>query len=322
MSGVVLLTGGLGYLGSQLLRSAPDWLAGRTVRILDNLATRGERALLDLPKGCRYQFIEGDVLDASVVRYALRDVDTVIHLAGIVRTPMSFEHPTWMRQVNTWGTAAVAEACLTAGVSRFVYASSTSVYGPGGPFDEDAPTLSVGAYATSKRAAEQAVISAGDRGLDTLVLRLGMLYGHAPCARYDGFVNRLLFQAGTGRAMTVYGDGEQRRPIVHVRDAATAALQAATSNDLGHGVLNVVEANASVLDVIAAVKEQRREVSERYAEQDVLNHLSFRVDSERARRAGWIPEMKLREAVSAELAHFGSFAGPPAANTDTLDHFD
>src|SRR5690606_17422022 len=129
-------------------------------------------------------------------RYALDGVDTVIHLAAVVRTPMSFEHPTWMRQVNTWGTAAVAEACVRAGVSRLVFASSTAVYGPGGPFDESAPVHPVGPYASSKQAAEQAVGGAGQRGLTTLTLRLGMLYGHAPCARYDGFINRLLFQAG------------------------------------------------------------------------------------------------------------------------------
>lgn len=317
--GVVLLTGGLGYLGSQVLRDAPDRLAGRTVRVLDNLATRGERALVDLPSGCRYEFVEGDVLDAGVFRYALRGVDTVVHLAGVVRTPMSFEHPTWMRQVNTWGTAAVAEACARAGVARLVYASSTAVYGPGGPFDEDAAARPVGPYASSKHAAEQAVLVAGERGPKPAVLRLGMLYGHAPCARYDGFVNRLLFQAGTGRAMTVYGSGEQRRPIVHVRDAAAAVLHAATASDVPYAVLNVVESNASVLDVVEAVRRLRPALSVRFAEQDVLSHLSFLVDGERMRRLGWAPTARLSDEVDAELAHFGSFGPLPGATDDSLD---
>jgi len=334
---IVLLTGGLGYLGSQVLRSAAAVLLGRTVRILDNLATRGERALVDLPSGCRYEFVEGDVLDAGVLRYALRGVDTVIHLAGVVRTPMSFEHPTWMRQVNSWGTAAVAEACLRAGVARLVYTSSTAVYGPGGPFDEDAPVRPVGPYASSKLAAEQAVLGAGERGLESTVLRLGMLYGHAPCARYDGFVNRLLFQAGTGRAMTVYGSGRQRRPIVHVSDAAAAVLRAATASDdatasdgsyaiaashvsdAAHAVVNVVESNASVLDVVEAVKRLRPALSVRFAEQDVLNHLSFLVDAERIRGAGWSPVMRLSDAVEAELEHFGNFGALPGSPDESLD---
>lgn len=339
---VVLVTGGLGYLGSQFLRSAAEPLAGRTVRVLDNLATRGERALVDLPAGCRYEFVEGDVLDPGVMRYALRGVGTVIHLAGVVRTPMSFEHPTWMRQVNTWGTAALAEASLQAGVQRLVFASSTAVYGPGGPFDEAATCRPVGPYATSKRAAEEAVLAAAARDLTVSVLRLGMLYGHAPCARFDGFVNRLLFLAGTGRAMTVYGRGEQRRPIVHVHDAATAVLLAATADAgrarrdgepsalrhppralaAGADIVNVVEANASVLDVVAAIQAARPLAKVRFAEQDVLSHLSFLVDGERLRHAGWCPALRLQDAVHAELGrftHLGAVPGPPEDGLDALD---
>lgn len=304
--GVVLVTGGLGYLGSQLLRDAPTHFAGRTVRVLDNLSNHGERALLDLPEGCRYEFVEGDVLDAGAFRYALRGVDTVIHLAGLVRTPMSAEHPTWVRQVNTWGTAAVAEASVGAGVRRLVYTSTTAVYGPGGPFGEEAVPRPVGPYAGSKRAAEEAVLAAGRRGLSVAVLRLGMLYGHAPCARYDGFVNRLSFQAGTGRAMTVYGSGEQRRPIIHVRDAAGVLL--ASANGDGTSVLNVVECNASVLDVIAAIKKHRPAAEARFVEQDVQSHLSFLVDGERLRRSGWAPTERLDETIGSELARFTNLA--------------
>lgn len=338
--GAVLVTGGLGYLGSELLRRAPTSLAGRTVRVLDNLATRGERALLDLPSGCRYEFVEGDVLDPGVLRYALRGVDTVVHLAGVVRTPMSFEHPTWMRQVNTWGTAAVAEASLRAGVRRLVFSSSTAVYGPGGPFDERAPCRPVGPYAGSKRAAEEALLAAARRGASVALLRLGMLYGHAPSARYDGFVNRLLFLAGTGRAMTVYGSGDQRRPIVHVRDAADAVLRAATEGAADEAgaiagaraattegadpstVRNVVESNASVLDVVAAVQALRPTAAVRFTEQDVLSHFSFLVDGERMRRSGWQPAKRLQEAVGEELARFARLVAVPSPGDEALDAFD
>ncbi|MFO7545533.1 MAG: NAD(P)-dependent oxidoreductase [Trueperaceae bacterium] len=320
--GAVLVTGGLGYLGSELLRLSPAWLSGHTVRVLDNLATRGERALVDLPSGCRYEFVEGDVLDPGVLRYALRGVDTVVHLAGVVRTPMSFEHPTWMRQVNTWGTAAVAEASLRAGVRRLVFSSSTAVYGPGGPFDESAACRPVGPYAGSKRAAEEALLAAEQRGLSFALLRLGMLYGHAPGARYDGFVNRLLFLAGTGRAMTVYGSGEQRRPIVHVSDAADAVLRAATADAGTSTVHNVVESNASVLDVVEAVKAVRPTVAVRFTEQDVLSHLSFLVDGERIRRSGWQPAKRLREAVGEELARFARLGAVPSPADEAIDALD
>jgi len=320
--GAVLVTGGLGYLGSEVLRRAPAWLPGRTVRVLDNLATRGERALVDLPAGCRYEFVEGDVLDPGVLRYALRDADTVVHLAGVVRTPMSFEHPTWMRQVNTWGTSAVAEASLRAGVRRVVFASSTAVYGPGGPYDETATCRPVGPYAGSKRAAEEALLAAGQRGLSIALLRLGMLYGHASGARYDGFVNRLLFLAGTGRALTVYGSGQQRRPIVHVTDAADAVLRAVSEEAGDDAIRNVVESNASVLDVVGAIQAARPTAQVRFTEQDVLSHLSFLVDGERMRRSGWQPAKRLADAVGHELARFAHLGTVPASSVEALDALD
>ena len=218
----ILVTGGCGYLGSRLIRDLANdkQLGGVTIRILDNFQSGHQQALMGLPKEGRYQFIEGDILDPSIVRLALQGVDAVIHLAAIVTTPMSFDRPVWMEQVNRWGTIHLVDACLQAGVQRFIYASSAAVYGPGGPFSEVGPCHPLGPYAQSKQRAEVGVLKAAERGLMPTILRFGSIFGLAPVTRFDAVINHFVYLTGIGRPLTVYGDGQQSRPFIYVRDAS------------------------------------------------------------------------------------------------------
>ncbi|HHO56329.1 MAG TPA: NAD-dependent epimerase/dehydratase family protein, partial [Trueperaceae bacterium] len=101
MTRAILLTGACGYLGSELIRELAAIYPDKTIRILDNLQNQGYAALMNLPEAS-IEFIEGDILDTQTVEYALQDVDSVVHMAAIVTTPMNFEHPTWVHQINHW----------------------------------------------------------------------------------------------------------------------------------------------------------------------------------------------------------------------------
>lgn len=309
----ILVTGGCGYIGSHLIRLLATSSPGSEVRILDNLQRDSYRALMDLPAGVRYRFLQGDVLDRSLVGRALDGVDTVYHLAGIVRTPMTFENPTWMRQVNLWGTQGLAEAALGAGVRRFVFASSTVVYGPGGPHDEASTPRPVGPYAESKAAAEHALGAMAGRGLDVRIVRLGMVYGDAPALRLDGVANRLVFQAATGRPVTVYGSGEQRRPLVHVEDAARALVHVAlaprstvraAATGSGASVVNAVTANPTILELAHSIVAASPGSRLAFADQDARTHLSFEVSGAALRADGWQPSVDHDGALLALLARF------------------
>ncbi|HHH41980.1 MAG TPA: SDR family NAD-dependent epimerase/dehydratase [Chloroflexi bacterium] len=308
---VILITGGCGYIGSQLIRdlAGDPRFADVIIRILDNMQRGGYPALMNLPTEGRYQFIEGDILDPVTVRWALRGVDAVVHLAAVVRTPFSYDHPAWMEQVNHWGTAQLVEQCLDAQVTRFFFASSASVYGPGGVFEETSACRPVGPYAQSKWRAERVVMAARERGLRPTILRLATAFGYAPTMRFDAVANRFAYLAGIGRPLTVYGTGEQIRPLIHVRDVSRAIrFCLAHSEDTEDHIFNVVGENASVLDIVEAVRSVKPEVRIHYTEQDVLTHLSFAIDGRKFEEMGWEPRYTVETGMAEVLALFKGLA--------------
>ncbi len=308
----VLVTGGCGYLGSRLIRDlAADPRFETQVRILDNMQNEGYRALMALPEQGRFEFLEGDVLDRATLKLALRGVDAVVHLAAVVRTPMSFDQPRWVQQVNHWGTATLAEACLEQGVRRFVYASSAAVYGPGGPFSEADPCRPQGAYAQSKRQAEEALASAAERGLRPTILRLATLFGYAPVMRFDAVANRFAYLAGTRRKVTVYGEGKQRRSFVHVQDASAAVRFALAHPDLTEGgTFNVVGESRSILELAEEVLLVCPETAVHFTEQDIRTHLNLEVKGDAIRSLGWKPRHPVREGLREVVDRFTGVTRP------------
>jgi nucleoside-diphosphate-sugar epimerase len=320
----VLVTGGCGYLGGQFLRDLPTiWEdSDLKIRILDNLERGRPEALMDLPDEARYEFVEGDVLDPSIQRAVLRDVDAVVHLAAVVRTPLSFDEPTWVEQVNHWGTSHLLEACLDAEVEDFVFASSAAVYGPGGPHAEDDPCDPMGAYAHSKHEAERAVRSADRRGLRTTILRLGTAYGGAPVTRYEAVANRFALLAGTRRPLTVYGDGTQKRPFIHVKDASQLLCWTLENRGRTAGkTLNAFERNASIMDLVEAVRETHPDVETRRTEQDVRTHLSFELENG-LRSLGWTPSRNIAEGLGELISRLRGFSTPAHLTNDAVQNLD
>lgn len=313
----ILVTGGLGYLGSALVRclgTTPDpW----RVRILDNLHRPAHAALMGLPEGSAIEFLEGDILDPAATRRALEGVHAVVHLAALVRTPFSFDYPEWTEQVNHWGTARLVEQCLDAGVERFILASSTSVYGPGENLEETDACKPVGPYSRSKRSAEDAVMTAQSRGFEPSVLRIATVFGDAPSVRFDAVPNRFAYLAGVGRPLVVEGTGEQMRPVIHVADVCDAivhVLEMKVRDALG--VFNVVAENVSVLEAANVVHGVRGNGHIRFTAQDVLSHVSISVHGRKLESTGWRPHHTLREGMKEIIDRFRGVSVPPMTQED------
>jgi UDP-glucose 4-epimerase len=313
--GSILVTGGCGYLGSQLLRDLASDRAfeSRRIRVLDNMDRGSYRALFDLPAAADIRFLEADLLDPASLRYAMAGIETVVHLAAIVTTPVHFSHDRAMEQVNHWGTANLASACIECGVARLVYASSHAVYGAGGPHAEEDTCRPVGSYAMSVRSAEQSVLAAAGRGLRAHVIRFGSFYGDAPVPRFDNVVNRFAILAALGKPVTVYGSGRQRRPVLSVADASAALRFVLQAGGDWPDVVNVAEGNPSVLDIADAIRRHRPDTQVHFTEQDVLTHLSFEMRSQLLESRGWLPAVTLEQGLGRLMERFGGVRAPRLA---------
>jgi len=300
----ILVTGGAGYIGSQFIRdmAADPRFSDYSIRIYDNLRRHHLCGLMDLPIDGRYEFIEGDVLDRLNLGRAMRDVCAIVHLAAIVKAPLSFDRPEWTKQVNHWGTASVVDCALNAGVSRLIYVSSASVYGPGGPFRESDACRPVGPYAISKLKGEEEAI----RSCFTIV-RLGTVFGNAPAMRFDGIANRLTYLAGVGRPLAIHGSGEQIRPLIHVRDASAVLRLCLADSKTEEQIINAVTINPSINHIAQTIRHIAPDAEIRYTDQDILTEISFEVESAKLAEIGFRPRFGLEQGLREMLERWRGF---------------
>jgi nucleoside-diphosphate-sugar epimerase len=238
IGGRVLLIGGAGYIGSALLGKLLR--RGFSVRLLD-LFFFGTEPIADLLDHPHLQIVRGDFRDEGVVRDALKGMDCVIHLGGIVGDPACALNEKLTMEVNLLATEVVAEAARRAGIKRLLFASSCSVYGANDDvLDESSSLNPVSLYAESKIASEQVLRRLANDRFAPVILRFGTIYGFSGRARFDLVVNLLTAKAIKENQITVFG-GDQWRPFVFVDDAAQGVLLAleGKSSDVDHQVFNV-----------------------------------------------------------------------------------
>ena len=217
----VLVTGGAGYIGSVLVAMLLE--RGDSVVVLDRLYW-GETPL----RSClsRIRLLHKDVREVCAAD--LEGVDAVVHLAGLSNDPTADYNPTANWEMNALATERLADVCIRAGVKRLSFGSSCSLYDglpAGRSHDERAELRPRGAYAESKRYAEQALRSrAGVSGFAPVILRQATVYGLSPRMRYDLVVNTFVKDAFLAGCLTLHNGGVMSRPLVHVADASAAHI--------------------------------------------------------------------------------------------------
>lgn len=308
---VVLITGGAGYIGSQMLRDMPfdEKFKGETIRVLDSMFRERYVSLWNLPKEGRYEMIEGDITKKEDVAKAMKDVTIVYDLAGITNAPLSFQREEMTKQVNYGGAMNVLEGAINAG-AELVYASTASVYGPTkGVVDETYDCKPVSPYGKYKLMAELDILKAAkERGAKATALRLGTVYGWTIGMRFDTVIDRFAYLACIGSPLTVYDSAvNEKRPYAHVKDVVRG-FSFATHNKAMHGqAYNLVGQNAGVGEAVDAIKEFIPNAVVTITSTPSLNQLSYVLSNEKMKALGFECKYAVREGVKDIIDKFEAF---------------
>jgi nucleoside-diphosphate-sugar epimerase len=256
--GRVLVTGGAGFIGSNLAEELIRRGAG--VTIIDNLVTGFRENLAELPDG--FDFVEGDLNDDVALIRALNDVEVVFHEAALPSVPRSVADPGETHEACVNGTFNLLLKARDLGVRRVVYAGSSSAYG-------DQPTLPkvetmrpdpMSPYAAAKLTGEHYCrVFSRVYGLETLTLRYFNVFGprQNPSSAYSGVISRFIDALMKGETPIIYGDGEQTRDFTYIANVVEANLKAANSKACSGEAINVANGERislnRLLDVLKGI---------------------------------------------------------------------
>ncbi len=244
----VLITGGAGFIGSHLVE---HFQGLAEVRVVDDLRT-GKLANL---APFEVDFHQGSILDMALLQKAMAGVDYVFHLAAMVSVPESMLAPDECVRINTQGTLNVLRAAAAAGVRKVCFSSSCALYGddPVLPKRESMLPCPKSPYAITKLSGEYfCQVMGTDNGLPTACLRYFNVYGprQDPLSQYAAAIPAFITRALNGQDLTIYGDGEQTRDFVYVKDIVAANVYLATSSS-ATGVFNVASGRAVNVNFLA-----------------------------------------------------------------------
>jgi len=322
----IAVTGCAGFIGAHVCRRLLE--GGHAVVGLDNFDPYYDRSIKEQRIGTlrargAFGFCEVDVRASAELQEALTGVDAVIHLAARPGVRPSFAEPRLYVDVNAVGTVSVLEAAAAAGISRVVFASSSSVYGdvPSGPLREDAVGLRpISPYAASKAAAEMLCrVLAGPLGLKVATLRLFTVYG--PGQRPDQAVARFAADLAAGRPIRLYGDGSAERDCTYVGDAVDGILRALRWTGMarpGCEIFNVgsgvaVTVSGLVALLAGALGAEPDIAEEPAAVGDVRRTLA---DLEKARTVlGYHPRVPIEQGIQAFVDWFKGYNGSESRAT-------
>jgi UDP-glucose 4-epimerase len=252
----VLITGGAGYIGTELTIKLAEQPEISEVIVYDNLSRGNYNLFIGQSKATpnKVTFVHGDLLDTRKLKKVLKDVHTVYHLAAKVTTPFADQNPHMFEQVNHWGTAELIYAIEESDVQRLVYTSSASVYGASSEeVDIDSPINPRTFYGISKMRGEEHVHRLFNK-IDTFIIRCGNVYGYSKSMRFDSVINKFIFDAHFHGRITINGKGNQHRSFVHI-DKTTNVLANLTKGRLQPGRYDLVEDTLEINYIADTLKD-------------------------------------------------------------------
>jgi len=301
----ILVTGGAGFIGSHIV----EHFQGKAdVRVLDNLRSGFKHNLAAF----QHEFIEASILDRDAVRKAVRGVDYVFHLAAMISVPESMSKPVECNELNTTGTLVVLEEAAKAGVKKLVLSSSAAIYGdnPTVPKVETMFPEPKSPYAITKLDGEYyCKMFADEKRLQTACLRYFNVFGprQDPKSQYAAAVPIFIDRAVKHQPITIYGDGEQTRDFIYVKDIVAANVFFATQLPAS-GVFNVAYGRKFTIKELAqqilALTGSRSEINHAPERAGDVKHSLAAI--EKLRAAGFTPTSNFADGLAATIRFFQS----------------
>jgi dTDP-glucose 4,6-dehydratase len=310
----ILVTGGAGFIGSHIVDKLIE--SDADVTILDNLDTGKMENIAQHEQNINFHFVKGDIRNFNIVKQLVKDTDAVFNIAAIASVQRSIENPLLVNEVNVEGTLNLLKASVDSNVKRFIQVSSAAVYGDTQtlPVREDFNPMPLSPYAVSKLAAENyALVFNKIYGLETVCLRYFNVYGPRQANNdYSGvitiFANALL----NNQPPNVFGDGEQTRDFVFVKDVISANLLALTEKNAVGEVFNIATGKSTTINKIVQIlqeimgKKELKPVHQETKEGDI-RHSYGSIEKART-RIGYEPKISLKEGLEELVNHmFNSF---------------
>lgn len=300
---LVLVTGGAGYVGCHLVPNLVD--AGYRVRVFD-IMFYGD-AGLDRVRD-RVEIVEGDIRFCPPEM--LDGVSAVINLAGLSTEPAAEYRPEANHEINFRAAVELARLAKQKKVSRFVQASSGSIYdvGVGHPekdilHTEDSPVQPFRVYSITKREAEKEILALADEGFTPVVLRKGSVYGYSPRMRFDLVVNAFVLNALQSGRLVLHNGGEMWRPLLSIQDAAAAyqLMLEAPAEKIGGEIFNATNGNYRISELALRVQHKLAGLGIRCEIEPDYNYRNLRScqasGKKIAERLGFTPKVTVEETV-------------------------
>ncbi|PYS86001.1 MAG: LPS biosynthesis protein WbpP [Acidobacteria bacterium] len=310
LSGIALVTGGAGFIGSHIAEALAA--RGASVRVIDNLSTGHLENIEAI--GAKVDFIRGDLADEATVRKVVEDVEIIFHEAALPSVPRSVANPRETHLACVEGTFNILLAAKENRVRRLIYAASSSAYGdqPTLPKVESMRPEPLSPYATAKLVGEYyCQVFTRSYNFETICLRYFNVFGprQDPGSPYSGVVSRFIDFLMKGERPVIYGDGEQTRDFTYISNAVDANLLAAEA-DKGIGeVINIANGEqVTINELFRRLKEVtgRDDIEPEYKEARTGDILHSLADISRARSLlGYAPKVGLAPGLQATAEWFG-----------------
>ncbi|MFP3945921.1 MAG: NAD-dependent epimerase/dehydratase family protein [Archaeoglobaceae archaeon] len=295
---MILITGGNGYIGTVLSNLLIE--NGEEFRVMDDLSGSDPLNLLFLN---HINFFWGDIRKKQDVKKAFKDVDTVIHLAAKLPTTPGVldEVKEEVSEVNYNGTLNVLEQARKSD-SKVLFASSCNIYGIGENLNEQSETKPLNSYSQSKLEAEKLCLDYHrNYGLNVKILRLASNYGYSPGVRFNLVINYFVLRSILGYPLTVFGDGNNWRPFIHVKDAARSFLYLIDKGKSGE-IYNVGGENLTIKEVAELVTSKIHPPIKVEFDDSYIPEFSYSVDFSKILELGFQPEYDLEMGIE-HLSH-------------------